>query len=111
MAKSKRKNIVYSTNPDYNYQEEENYEDETLEASKQDLRIWLDKIKGGKVATVIKGFIGKEDDLKSLATTLKNTCATGGSAKNKEIIIQGDQREKVLKKLIELGYKAKKAGG
>lgn len=110
MAKSKRKNIVYSTNPDFGYQEEDQDEPVTLDAKDQDLRIWLDKHRGGKTATIVRGFIGSQADLKELSTQLKNVCAVGGSVKDNEIIIQGDQRDKVLKKLISEGYKAKKAG-
>jgi translation initiation factor 1 len=110
MAKSKRKNIVYSTNPNFGYQDDTPEENETLQASEQNLRVWLDKHRGGKTATIIRGYIGTASDLKNLATALKNVCAVGGSVKDNEIIIQGDQREKVMKKLLSEGYKAKKAG-
>jgi len=103
--------IVYSTNQnfDYNYNQEE---EETLLPEDQDLRIWLDKKhRGGKVASVVKGFVGNEDDLKDLAKILKTKCGVGGSAKEGEIIIQGDHRDKILKILSDQGYKAKKAGG
>ena len=111
---SKNKNIsgvVYSTNPDYKYNFGEDKETETPENNKQDLRVWLDgKSRGGKTVTLIKGFIGTENDLNELAKKLKNHCGTGGSAKDGEIIIQGDQREKVMAFLLKNNYKAKKAG-
>jgi translation initiation factor 1 len=102
--------MVYSTNP--NYQPEESEEsNETLGPSQQDLRVWLEKNhRGGKTATVVKGFMGSADDLESLGKTLKTKCGTGGSAKDGEIIIQGDHREKIMTILAQLGYKAKKAG-
>lgn len=109
----KKKNIVgevmYSTNPDYKFEYET--EMETLPPTHQDLKIWLDKKhRGGKQASVIKGFIGNEEDLKDLAKILKTKCGVGGSAKEGEIIIQGDFRDKLLEILLGLGYKAKKAG-
>ncbi len=112
MAKKKKeKYIVYSTNTDFN-EEEEMYEEETLANSEQDLRVLLDKKqRKGKSVTLITGFIGTEDDLKALGKELKSKCGVGGSVKNGEIIIQGDVREKVLKLLIDSDYKAKKSGG
>jgi len=102
--------MVYSTNP--NYQPEEPSEDnEQLAPAQQDLRVWLEKNhRGGKTATVIKGFVGSDDDLDALGKTLKTKCGTGGTAKDGEIIIQGDHREKIMTLLLQLGYKAKKAG-
>lgn len=101
--------IVYSTNPDYQYEMEQDIE--TLAPSQQNLKIWLDrKHRGGKQATVIKEFVGNADDLKDLAKILKTKCGVGGSSKDGEIIIQGDFRDKVLDLLIGMGYKAKKAG-
>lgn len=104
--------IVYSTNPNFQYQFNNDTEEETLAPNQQDLRIWLDrKHRGGKTATLIKGFIGTTSDLEQLAKLLKTKCATGGSAKDGEIIIQGDFRDKVIDALTKAGYKAKKAGG
>ena len=115
MSKKKTKkewggNMVYSTNPDYRI--EDNNEEKTLKPTEQNLRIWLEKGgRGGKVASVVKGFIGSNDDLKSLGKKLKTSCGTGGSAKDGEIIIQGDHRDKILDILTKAGFKAKKAGG
>lgn len=109
MAK-KNSRMVFSTNPDYSY-DDENEEVETLDPNKQNLKVWLDRQKGNKVVTVVKGFIGSEDDLKDLGKTLKSKCGTGGSVKNEEILIQGDKRDQVLDLLVKAGYKAKKAGG
>lgn len=101
-----RLNVVYSTNDKYEYQQEVREGQETLEPSKQVLRVILDKKqRKGKQVTLITGFTGTEDDLKSLGKTLKTRCGVGGSAKEGEVIIQGDFREKVRSILIELGYK------
>lgn len=113
MSKKKNKiNIVYSTNSDFNYDYEEDEELETLPPNEQDLRIQLDtKQRKGKGVTLITGFIGNSEDLKELGKVLKSKCGVGGSAKDNEIIIQGDHRDKVLNLLLEMGYKAKKSGG
>lgn len=101
-----RLNIVYSTNPDYNYQmEDDEQEDELIPANMQKLRTRIEKKgRGGKTATVISGFIGPEKDLEDLARTLKTYCGTGGSVKDGEIIIQGELKDKVISKLKALGY-------
>jgi len=104
--------VVYSTNPDYSYNFDNDEKVESLPPQQQNLKVWLDrKMRKGKVATLIKGFVGNDDDLKDLAKMLKTKCGVGGSAKDSEIIIQGDVREKVLDILAKDGYKAKKAGG
>ncbi|HXI00454.1 MAG TPA: translation initiation factor [Sphingobacteriaceae bacterium] len=104
--------IVFSTNPDHEYQESFENEQDTLETSKQDLRVQLDKKqRGGKAVTLITGFIGKDNDLQLLGKKLKQKCGVGGSVKHGEIIIQGDFREKVALLLQNDGYKVKKVGG
>lgn len=104
--------MVYSTNPDYKYETGTDGENQTPPPAKQDLRVWLDrKQRAGKRVTLITGFAGSDDDLKELARMLKNKCGVGGTAKNGEIIIQGDFRDRVAEILINEGYKAKKAGG
>lgn len=106
-----RLGMVYSTNPDFEYQTDAEPEQQTLPADKQDLRVWLDrKQRGGKVVTLIKGFVGSNEDLAELGRMLKSRCGVGGSAKNGEIIIQGDHRDRVVDLLLAAGYKCKKAG-
>ena len=105
-----KQGVVYSTNPNFEFTEE-NQAIETIPPSKQDLRVWLERGKGGKVSTVVKGFIGKEEDLEDLGKKMKQLCGAGGSAKEGEIIIQGDARDKIITYLTKVGYKAKKAGG
>lgn len=110
--KKKISGVVYSTNPDYKYTYENTPEPDTLPPQQQELRIFIEKKhRGGKTACVIKGFVGKQDDMEELGRLLKTKCGTGGSAKDGEIIIQGDFRDKILQILLEKGYKAKKAGG
>ena len=106
-----RLNVVYSTNPDFQYEYQEEQSVETLPPSMQNLRVWLDrKQRAGKSVTLVKGFVGSQDDLKELATQLKRRCGVGGSAKDSEIIIQGDFRDRIVELLTQMGYKAKKAG-
>ncbi|MBS2099240.1 translation initiation factor [Carboxylicivirga linearis] len=116
MAKKKKwKNldgVVFSTNQDFDYQYNESEEQETLNPSEQDLRVMLDKKqRGGKKVTLVTGFIGTNDDLKDLGKMLKSKCGVGGTAKDGEIIIQGDFRDKVVDLLKNDGYKVKKSGG
>lgn len=116
MAKKFKKikgDVVYSTDPDFDYDYEGNDDEpETLPPQRQNLKVWLDrKMRKGKVVTLVKGFIGNDDDLANLAKLLKTKCGTGGSAKDGEIIIQGDMRDQVVDILLSNGYKAKKAGG
>lgn len=104
--------VVYSTDPSFEFQFDDSSEQETLAPDKQNLRVQLDrKQRGGKVVTLITGFVGTSEDLESLGKQLRQKCGTGGSAKDNEIIIQGDFRERVLQSLTGLGYRAKKSGG
>ncbi|MDG5798782.1 translation initiation factor [Marinilabiliaceae bacterium ANBcel2] len=115
MAKNRKEReggMVFSTNPDYDYHNEESEEPVTLRPGQQDLRIILDrKQRKGKSVTLICGFIGTKEDMKSLEKELKSICGAGGSTKNEEILIQGDFRDKIVDYLKSKGYKAKKAGG
>ncbi|MDR1673700.1 MAG: translation initiation factor [Bacteroidales bacterium] len=105
-------NVVYSTNPDFCYRYDHQDEQVTLPPPQQDLRVMLDRRnRGGKSVTLVRGFIGTDDDLSDLAKDLKTKCGAGGSAKDGEILIQGDFREKVMLLLQQKGYKVKKAGG
>lgn len=112
MVKRKKNKIgvMYSTNPDYDFKFKQ--EEETLNSEDQYLEVWVDKKnRGGKVATLVKGFIGSESDLKALGKLLKSKCGVGGSAKDGEIIIQGNMREKVMEILEKKGYNYKRVGG
>ncbi len=100
-----RLNVVYSTNPNYEYENLNEEEDETLEKRQQKLRISIEKKgRGGKTVTLISGFIGKEDDLKELGKLLKTKCGVGGSAKDGEIIIQGEFKQRIIDLLKAEGY-------
>jgi translation initiation factor 1 len=97
--------FVYSTDPNFNFEPEDNTEKETLAPAQQRLRIKLEtKHRGGKTVTLVTGFIGIAEDLEKLGKALKSFCGTGGSAKDGEIIIQGDQRDKVLQWLLKNAY-------
>jgi translation initiation factor 1 len=113
MAKKKEKiNIVYSTNPDFNYQFDEENEQDTLPPNQQKLYVSLDrKQRGGKEVTLIEGFVGAEDDLKELGKKIKTKCGVGGTVKDNEIIIQGNFKDKVFDLLSKDGYQVKKKGG
>ena len=103
--KSDKHGFVYSTDPNFQFESEEEQSVGTLPPKQQKLRIRLDtKHRGGKAVTLVEGFIGKEEDLEDLGKKLKNYCGTGGSAKDSEIIIQGDQRDKVLHWLQKNDY-------
>lgn len=107
--KPDNRGFVYSTDPNFQF-EQKNENIDTLPASQQQLRVRLDtKHRAGKAVTLITGFMGKEEDLEDVGKKLKSFCGTGGSAKDGEIIIQGDQRDKVMQWLVKNGYtKAKK---
>ena len=106
MTKKQAKNridVVYSTNPDFRYQYDEPQVQETLPAAKQKLRVSLEKKnRGGKTVTLVTGFVGTQEDLAKLAKELKSKCGVGGSAKDGEIIIQGDFRDKISQILREI---------
>lgn len=100
-----RLNVVYSTNPNFEYEKEDEEEQDTLAKEKQQLRISLDKRnRKGKAVSLITGFIGTTEDLEALGKLLKVKCGVGGSAKDGEIIIQGDFRTKILELLQKEGY-------
>ena len=109
--KNRREGVVYSTNQDFSYDYEENQELDTLPPEEQNLKIWLDRKGGNKIVSIVKGFIGSTEDLKDLGKVLKSKCGVGGTAKEGEIQIQGDHRDKLVKILSSEGYKVKKAGG
>ena len=117
MAKKKdwkgRSGVVYSTSDSFQYDYEgSSAQQETLSPHQQQLRVSLDrKQRGGKQVTLVTGFVGADDDLKELGKMLKTKCGVGGAAKDGEIVVQGDHRDKVLQLLLEQGYKAKKSGG
>ncbi len=113
MAKKKEKlNVVYSTNPNFNYEFEEEESVETLPKNQQKLYVSIDrKQRGGKEVTLVEGFVGTDEDLKVLGKLLKSKCGVGGTAKDNEILIQGNFKDKVFDMLTKEGYQVKKKGG
>jgi len=112
MSKKKKIiNVVYSTNPNFQFETNEEEDTETLAPPLQNLKLFLDRLGGGKMVTRITGHVGKTGDIEALGKLLKQKCGGGGSVKDRAILIQGDHREKLLKILTELNYKVKKAGG
>ena len=114
MAKQKKErvNIVYSTNPDFQFQFEEEEQIDTLPNNQQKLYISIDrKQRAGKEVTIVEGFIGTEEDLKDLGKLLKSKCGVGGTVKDNEILIQGNFRDKIFDLLVKEGYGVKKKGG
>lgn len=100
-----RLNVVYSTNPDFQYTTDEKEEIETLPKQQQKLRVSIEKNhRGGKTVTLVKNFVGCDDDLKELARLLKTRCGVGGSVKEGEIIVQGDFKPRVIEILKQEGY-------
>ncbi len=108
--KDSNSRIVFSTNRSINLQDETE-EIKTPDATTQTLYVSLERLKGGKVATIVKNFVGSITDLESLGKQLKNKCGTGGTVKDGVVLIQGEQRDKVIGILNSLGYKTKKKGG
>ncbi|MBI2283472.1 MAG: translation initiation factor [Bacteroidetes bacterium] len=103
--------FVFSTDPSFRFEEEAAETRDTLPANQQKLRIRLDtKQRAGKAVTLVTGFVGKEADLEDLGKKLRNFCGTGGSVKDGEAIVQGDQRDKVLQWLLKNGYSGSKKG-
>ena len=101
--------IIYSTNPDFVYEEPKAEEPQTLPPARQRLIVSIDRSgRGGKQVTLVKGFVGSEDDLAALGKTLKVKCGVGGSVKDGQIIIQGDFRDKITALLQSMGYNAKR---
>lgn len=106
--KPDNRGFVYSTDPNFQF-EQENESVETLPPAQQKLRVRLEtKHRAGKAVTLITGFIGNEEDIEELGKKLKNYCGTGGSVKDGEAIVQGDQRDKVLQWLLKNGYTGSK---
>ncbi|HLS37559.1 MAG TPA: translation initiation factor [Sphingobacterium bovisgrunnientis] len=115
MAKQKKQRfegVVYSTDSNFDYESEEEEIIETLPPRQQKLKVLLDKkARKGKVVTIIDGFVGQDEDLQNLAKTLKQKCGVGGSAKDGEILIQGDFKQKIFELLKSLDYQVKLVGG
>ena len=108
--KKNRKGVMYSTNPNFEF-EYKNQEMGTLANKEQNLKVCIDKHRAGKIAVIIKDFVGTTEDFKALSKLLKTKCGVGGSAKNGEIIIQGDVRDKVMEILKKEEYNYKRVGG
>ena len=111
--KKQREGTVYSTDPNFPYQYSDDTEGvEDLAKNQQKLRLHIERLKGNKEVTVVKGFIGTDETLETLGKLLKTKCGVGGTAKDGEILIQGNHRDKVLQILLAEGYsQTKKAGG
>lgn len=103
--RKKRIGVVYSTNPDYEYSDDSQEEADTLPKNQQKLRLNMERTgRGGKTVTLVKGFVGSEEDITALSKLLKQKCGVGGSVKDGEIIIQGDHRQRLIEILKKEGY-------
>lgn len=113
MSKKKKPvGIVYSTNPDFQYQFDSEPEQATLPPNQQSLRVVFDrKQRGGKTVTLVTGFTGNDGDLEDLGKMLKSKCGVGGTVKDGEILIQGNFCDRIIEILSKQGYKVKKSGG
>ncbi len=112
MAKKEKLNIVYSTNPNFQYEFEEEESVESKANNQQKLYVSIDKKqRGGKEVTLVEGFVGPEEELKELGKLLKSKCGVGGSVKDNEILIQGNFKDKVYDLLVKENYKVTKKGG
>jgi translation initiation factor 1 len=110
--KKEKVNIVYSTNPNFQFQFDEEEEIQTLPNAKQKLYVSIDrKQRAGKEVTLVEGFVGTDEDMKELGKMLKSKCGVGGTAKDNEILIQGNFKEKIFDLLVKEGYSVKKKGG
>ncbi len=105
IEKRKRVGVVYSTNPTYDYTQEEDQECETLPKNQQKLRLSMERAgRGGKTVTIVRGFVGRDDDMQALSKLLKQKCGVGGAVKEGEIIVQGDHRQRLVEILKNEGY-------
>ncbi len=114
MAKKSKKRIdvVYSTNPDFSFDDENELDDEAIPNNQQKLKVLIDrKQRKGKEVTLITGFVGTDEDLKALGKLLKSKCGGGGAVKDGEIMVQGNHLQKVYDLLVDDDYKVKKVGG
>lgn len=114
MSKKQQKfqNVVYSTNPDFNYEMEQTDDIQTLPPQQQRLYVSIDrKQRAGKEVTLVEGFVGSDEDLKDLGKLLKSKCGVGGSVKDNEILIQGNFKQKIFELLLKDGYSQTKQKG
>ena len=112
MAKKEKLNIVYSTNPNFQYEFEQEESVDSKPNNQQKLYVSIDKKqRGGKEVTLVEGFVGPEEELKELGKLLKSKCGVGGSVKDNEILIQGNFKDKVYDLLVKENYKVTKKGG